>query len=110
MANPTVSTDTEFLSSTKITAPLTEAILRQECNYSAEVIDHQLKAKHEVHTQRREQLKQLSEHLSESLPHSQKQSMILVQEKGVSSLLTSLLIEEYMALQFTREHSTMLWL
>ncbi len=34
-----VSTDTEFLSSTKITAPLTEAILQQDPHYSAEIID-----------------------------------------------------------------------
>ena len=95
LANPTVSTDSEFLSSTKITAPLTEAILRQDPHYSAEIIDHQLKAKLEVHTQRREHSKQLSEHLSESLTHSQKRSMTLAQEKGASSWLTSLPIEEY---------------
>ena len=49
----------------------------------------------EVHTQRREHSKQLSEHLSESLTHLQKRSMTLAQEKGASSWLTSLPIEEY---------------
>ena len=45
MMNPTQTTDTEFLSSTKITEALTEAILHQVFQYPEEVVAHQLQAK-----------------------------------------------------------------
>ena len=49
MTNPTQATDIEFLSSTKITEALTEAILHQDSQYSEEVIACQLEVKSEVH-------------------------------------------------------------
>lgn len=95
LANPTQATDTEFLSSTKITEALTEAILHQDFQYTDEVIARQLEAKTEVHKLRREQASQASEQLKESISHSLKWSMDLAQEKGASSWLTSLPIEEF---------------
>ena len=50
MTNPTQATDIEFLSSTKITEALTEAILHQDSQYSEEVIACHLEAKCEVLT------------------------------------------------------------
>ena len=82
MTNPTQATDIEFLSSTKITEALTEAILHQDSHYSEEVIAYQLEAKREVHKLRREQARQDSEQLKESLTQSLKRSMDLAQEKG----------------------------
>ena len=45
LANPIQATDTEFLSSTRITEALKEAILQQDFQYTDEVIAHQLEAK-----------------------------------------------------------------
>ena len=48
-----------------------------------------------MHKLRREQARQASEHLKVRLPHSLKRSMDLAQEKGASSWLTALPIEEF---------------
>ena len=95
LVNPTQTTDTEFLSSTKITAALKEAIIQQDFQYTSEVVKSQLEAKTDVHKLRREQARQASEHLKVRLPHSLKWSMDLAQEKGASSWLTALPIEEF---------------
>ena len=88
-------TDIEFLSSTKITEALTEAILHQDSQYSGKVVACQLEAKSEVHKLRREQARQNSEQVKESLTQSLKRSMDLAQEKGAPSWLTSLPIKEF---------------
>ena len=95
LSNPTQATDTEFLYSTKITEALTEAILRQDFQYPEDVITRQLETKKEVHKLKRDSARQVSEQLKESLNHSLKRSMDLAQEKGASSWLTSLPIEEF---------------
>ena len=95
LVNPTQATDTEFLSSTKITEALKEAIIQQDFQYTVEIVTHQLEAKTDVHKLRREQARQASEHLKVHLPHSLKRSMDLAQEKGASSWLTALPIEEF---------------
>ena len=74
---------------------LTEAILHQDLQYTHEVVARQLEAKTEVHKLRREQSIQASEQLKESLTPSLKRSMDLAQEKGASSWLTSMPIEEF---------------
>ena len=79
LANPIQATDTEFLSSTKITEALKEAILQQDFQYTDEVIAHQLEA--EIHKMEREQARQASEQLRQSLPHSLKRAMDLAREK-----------------------------
>ena len=50
---PTQTTDSEFLSSTKITEALKGAILQQDFQYTEEVIALQLEAKSDVHKLRR---------------------------------------------------------
>ena len=87
--------DTEFLTSTKITEALKEAIIQQDFQYTGEIVTHQLEAKTDVHKLRREQARQASEHLKVHLSHSLKRSMDLAQEKGASSWLTTLPIEEF---------------
>ena len=74
---------------------LKDAILQQDFQYSGEVVVQQLEAKIEVQQLRREQARQASKQLKESLPHSLKRSMDLAQEKGASSWLTCLPIEEF---------------
>ena len=92
LANPTHATDLEFQCSTEA---LTEAILRQEFQYTEEVIAHQLEAKRELQKLRRDLATQTSEQLKKSLPHSLQRSIDLAQEKGASSWLTSLPIAEF---------------
>ena len=94
LINPARITDTEFLSSTKITEALKNAILQQEFRYTGEVIAEQLEAKSEIKKMRREQEHQASEELRESLPTPLKRYMDLAWEKGASSWLTSMPIEE----------------
>ena len=95
LVNPTHASESDFLSSTKITEALKEAIIQQDFQYTYEVVAHQLTAKTEVQKLRREQARQTSEHLKAQLPHSLKRSMDLAQEKGASSWLTALPIEEF---------------
>ena len=68
---PTQATDTDLLSSIKITEALIDAI-QQDFQYSGKVVAQQLEAKIEVQQLRREQARQASEQLKESLPHSLK--------------------------------------
>ena len=63
LVNPTQGTDTDFLSSVKITEALKDAIIQQDFQYSGEVVVQQLEAKIEVQQLRREQAKQASDHL-----------------------------------------------
>ena len=55
LVNPTQATDTDHLSSIKITEVLKDAILQQNFQYSGEVVVQQLEAKIEVQQLRREQ-------------------------------------------------------
>ena len=74
---PTQATDSEFLSSTKITEALKGTILQQDFQYAEEVIALQLEAKSDVHKLRREQAKQESDLLKGNLAPSLQRSMVL---------------------------------
>ena len=95
LANPSQVTNPEFLSSTKITEALKEAIIKQDFQYTNEIVAHQLEAKTNVYKLRREQAMQTSEQLKVNLSHSLKRSMDLAQEEGASSWLTALPIEQF---------------
>ena len=95
MADPTHAAGVEFLASTKITEALQAAILNQVFEYSSETVANQLEAKKEVHRLRQEQATEAADQLKEALPQPLKKSMQLAQEKGSSSWLTSLPIEEF---------------
>ena len=57
LVNPIKLTDFEYSASIKITEPLTNAILQQIPNYTSEMVQHQLKAKAEIHKLKRQQPK-----------------------------------------------------
>ena len=95
LVNPTRATDTEFLASSRISKPLKEAILQQSLQYTAEVVEDQIQAKNDIHNLKRQQATDAYEILMPALPHSLKRCMALAQEKGVSSWLTSMPIEEF---------------
>ena len=95
LSNPSQDTDIEFVSSVKITGPLSESILQQAFHYSDEITFQQLHAKSEVQKMKRDRAKQAAESLKDSLDPSLKRCVILAQEKGSSSWLTSLPIDEF---------------
>ena len=95
LSNPTTDADVDFLSSTKISDPLKNAILQQNLEYPVEVITEQVGARAEVRRMKRERSKRDANSQIESLTPSLQRSMELAQEKGASIWLTSLPIQEF---------------
>ena len=95
LANPTQATATEFITSNKITEALQTAIVQQDFQYTSETVAKQLEAKKEVHKLRRYEATEGADRLKEDLPQTLRWAMQLAQEKGASSSLTSLPIEEF---------------
>ena len=96
LSNPTAGADSAFSASTTIAGPLKDAILLQSKDYSYDVLSSQLSAKSTIHQLRRQQSKQQADALKQNLPDSLKRAMDLAPpEKGASSWLTTLPIEEY---------------
>ena len=95
LVNPTMVFDAEFSASVKITKPLKDAILQMNPQYTNDVISNQLKAKADVHKLKRQQAISAATDLKQALSSSLKRAMDLAQEKGASSWLTLLPIEEF---------------
>ena len=82
LTNPTSATEVELSSSTKVSDPLKDAILRQCLEYPGNIIHEQAEAKGEVRRMKRERSIQATDSLKQSLPPSLQSSMDLAQEKG----------------------------
>ena len=95
LTNPTTTADVEFSASNTISNPLKTAILQQSFNYPCDVVQEQLEARGEVRKMKRERSTQIATDLSQTLSISLKRSMDLAQEKGASTWLTSLPIQEF---------------
>lgn len=95
LTNPTSAADIEFYASSKVSDPLKNAILRQSFEYPGDVVYHQVEAKRDVRRLKHEQSMQAVVTLQQSLPVSLQRSMGLAQEKGASTWLTSLPIQEF---------------
>ena len=95
LTDPTSAADVEFSASSRISKPLKDAIIQQSFEYPGDVVYEQVEAKHEVQRLKREQSAQAAASLKQSLPVSLKRSMDLAQEKGASTWLTSLPIQEF---------------
>ena len=85
----------EFSNSVKISSPLTDLILKKSSNYPWDALEAQLSAKQAVRSERQEASKSAMNALSTSLNDSQRYAMALAQEKGASTWLTSLPLEEF---------------
>ena len=85
----------EHTSSLKVTAPLTALIVRQSPTYSIETITNQRRMKLEVRQMRRDQQNTTAEELMLELSAQQKRAMELGKEKGASSWLSALPIEDH---------------
>lgn len=95
MTNQAADTDSAFSACTKITEPLKDAILSHNSVYSYEMLAGQLTAKSKIQQLRRQQSHQQAETLMQNLPDALKRAFDLTFEKGTSSWLTTLPIEEF---------------
>jgi len=90
--NPTCIADQQFDASIDVTQPLIELILEQKFQYSEDVEFEQIQRKSSLKRSRREQSK--DEMLSMSLSDNLRRSVELAAEKGSSTWLTALPIED----------------
>ena len=93
--NPASDAESALAASSLICKPLTVSILEQASHYSYEVLSDQINAKSEVSSRRRNDAKVRAGEVRESLPGALQKSLDLAAEKGASSWLTSLPIEEH---------------
>ena len=85
----------QHLASVSIAAPLKEQILAQNNEYSLDCIESQVEAKVEAQKRQRNNAKELASALKESSSNTLQRAMDLAQEKGASSWLTTLPLEEF---------------
>ncbi|KAL5460543.1 hypothetical protein EMCRGX_G033995 [Ephydatia muelleri] len=79
----------------KVTQPLVDHIIKQDEKYGYEILQDQLSAKAKVHKSKREQHSNAASTLKDTLPPSLAHAMDLSQEKGASTWLSVLPLEEY---------------
>ena len=95
IVNPQTISDSEFAASEKITSPLVTLILQQTLSFNSDVIDAQHLAKSEVISSKRQVEKERTASVCDSLPPDLKRIISLSSEKGASSWLSSLPVEEH---------------
>ncbi len=95
LPDPTSFSNTQYEDSMKVTAPLTELILIQSKDYPYEVLCKQLDAKNNIKSNRRKLCDSAADGLKDSLTPSFQRAMSLTMEKGASSWLTVLPLEEH---------------
>ena len=79
----------------KVTQPLVDHIIKQDEKYGYEILQDQLSAKAEVHKSKQEQHSNATSTLKDILSPSLALAMDLSQEKGTSTWLSVLPLEEY---------------
>ena len=89
------SSSGEYSASRKICQPLVEKVIGQSMSYPFEVWEAQYVARDEVKKFRRQEQSDEYEKLLTSVPNSFHKPLKLAQEKGASSWLTALPLEEY---------------
>ena len=95
IANPSKGASSEYLASLQVTKPLSDLILQQNPVYSFETLEAQLVAKSDIQRSKRQVKMANASHLKTSLPAPLQHSMSLAQEKGASSWLMALPVEEF---------------
>ena len=93
--NPATLSSKEFPASVAISAPLRDLIKSQQAGYPWETLDAQLNAKNETRKLRQVVSKASAANIYSSLSASLKYSIDLAQEKGASTWLTALPLEEF---------------
>lgn len=95
LVNPASSCSSEYLTSTAMSQPLATLILTQSKDYPYECISAQLMAKAEASKLRRRCKKETASTIRGLVSDSLQRAMELAQEKGASSWLTYLPIQEF---------------
>ena len=95
LINPISIADVEFSASCRVSNPLKNAILKQSFEYSGDTVYEQVEAKDEVRRMKRKQSMQAAVSLRQSLSVSLQRSIDLAEEKGASTWLTTLPIQEF---------------
>ena len=94
LINPLCVSASQHYTSKKISAPLVELVLKQD-HQNAECSETQRKIKASTRSEKQNRLKQSAKNLLEQLPIPLQRSMELSQEKGASTWLTALPIENH---------------
>ena len=95
ISNLTVSASFEYTSSVEISAALSQAIVDQQPEYTYAIYEDQCLAKDSVKLGRRKRASDLASSLKSVLPPTLLKAMELAQEKGSSSWLSALPLEQY---------------
>ena len=95
LCNPTTLPDVEYSASKAISAPLSELIIQKFPTYSANVQEQQIEAKASAVRSRHESTMSDLATVKEQLPNPLRYSVELAQEKGASSWLSVLPLEEF---------------
>ena len=95
IVNPTLLSTFEFNASVSITSPLSNLIATQCQDYPYDCVEAQYNVRKSVQQQRHDNAKASASDLRKLVPESLQRAMDLAEEKGVSSWLTSLPLEEF---------------
>ena len=95
LVNPTSLSSIECQASVKVTSPLCKLILHPEKHDKFTAINTQISAKGEIIKLKRNSLNNCASELKLSHPKSLQHAMALAQEKGASSWLTTIPLEEF---------------
>ena len=95
LINPTKIASTQHKASINISAPLKDRILAQHHEYPLDCVDAQLDAKRAAQKLHHDSAKEAATSLKDTITSSLQCAMDLAQEKGASSWLTSLPLEEF---------------
>ena len=95
IVNPTLLPNNEYQASVEVSAPLKDLILNQEAECPFQCLDAQILAKRATHKQNRKCAKSSATTLRATISAPLQRAMDLAQEKGASSCLTSLPLEEF---------------
>ena len=94
LCDPSSVADFEFEASVSITSPLIQEIIQQRKKFSAAVLGDQLQAKVDVVSSRHQQQASCLSEIMSLLPDDLRRNVQLSSEKGASSMLSVLPIEE----------------
>ena len=94
IVDPQTVSDSEFAASEKVTSPLVGLILQQDISFGCHV-DAQHLPKSEVIASKRQAAEERATSVCDSLPSDMKRMIFLLSEKGASSWLSALPVEEH---------------
>ena len=95
ITNPVLQATPQYLTSIKITCPLVKLILSQTSDFPYETVAEQLEIRSELRRVKKQELISAVDSVSNDLPVSLKRSVELASEKGASSWLSTLPIQEH---------------